>query len=52
MVDIYAKYDVVNLAREKTYNNLDVSVEEALAHRQDFEGVQSCTKDNTIGEVW
>ncbi|KAL8596722.1 hypothetical protein ACOMHN_025772 [Nucella lapillus] len=31
--DIYAKFDVINLAAEKTYNNLDITIEEALKHR-------------------
>ncbi|EGV95542.1 5'-AMP-activated protein kinase subunit gamma-1 [Cricetulus griseus] len=32
VVDIYSKFDVINLAAEKTYNNLDVSVTKALQH--------------------
>lgn len=51
VVDIYAKYDAINLARERTFNNLDVTVQDALQHRRDFEGVQTCTKDSTLGEV-
>lgn len=51
VVDIYAKYDAINLARERTFNNLDVTVQEALQHRRDFEGVETCTKDSTFGEV-
>lgn len=51
VIDIYAKHDAINLARERTYNNLDVSVVEALAHRTDFEGVQTCTLDSTLGQV-
>jgi len=33
VVDIYAKFDVINLAAERTYGNLDVSLREALKHR-------------------
>lgn len=33
MVDIYAKFDVINLAAEKSYDDLDVTVHEALKHR-------------------
>lgn len=35
MVDIYAKFDAINLAADKTYNNLDETVFEALKHRSD-----------------
>lgn len=34
-----------NLAAEKTYNNLDITVTQALQHRsQYFEGVVKCSK--------
>ncbi|CAH2985259.1 unnamed protein product [Chilo suppressalis] len=50
--DIYAKFDVINLAAEKTYNNLDVSLKAANEHRNDwFEGVQKCTMDETLFDV-
>lgn len=49
IVDIYAKFDVINLAAEKTYNNLDISVEEALKFRHSyFEGVSTCKADETL----
>lgn len=35
VVDIYARFDVINLAAEKTYNNLDITVKKALEHRAD-----------------
>ncbi|XP_017375582.1 5'-AMP-activated protein kinase subunit gamma-2 isoform X2 [Cebus imitator] len=45
VVDIYSKFDVINLAAEKTYNNLDITVTQALQHRsQYFEGVVKCNK--------
>ncbi|PIK36649.1 putative 5'-AMP-activated protein kinase subunit gamma-1 isoform X6 [Apostichopus japonicus] len=38
-----------NLAAEKTYNNLDITVEEALKFRQTyFEGVSTCKADETL----
>lgn len=41
-----------NLAAEKTYNNLDVSLKKANEHRNEwFEGVQKCTLDETLYEV-
>lgn len=52
VVDIYAKFDVINLAAEKTYNNLDITIKKALEHRdQYFEGVLKCTLDDTLAAV-
>ncbi|XP_067650287.1 5'-AMP-activated protein kinase subunit gamma-1-like isoform X3 [Haliotis asinina] len=52
VVDIYAKFDVINLAAEKTYNNLDVTIAQALQHRCDgFEGVAKCLETDTLGQV-
>ncbi|XP_043584147.1 serine-rich adhesin for platelets isoform X1 [Bombus pyrosoma] len=49
LVNIYSKFDVINLAAEKTYNNLDISLREANEHRNEwFEGVQSCKLDETL----
>ncbi|KAJ8737587.1 hypothetical protein PYW08_000182 [Mythimna loreyi] len=50
--DIYAKFDVINLAAEKTYNDLDVTLKTANEHRNEwFEGVQKCTLDETLFDV-
>ncbi|XP_032993862.1 5'-AMP-activated protein kinase subunit gamma-1 isoform X1 [Lacerta agilis] len=52
VVDIYSKFDVINLAAEKTYNNLDVTVTKALQHRsQYFEGVLKCYKHETLETI-
>ena len=51
VVDIYAKGDAISLARERTYNNLDVSVSTALKFRENFEGVHTCTLDDSLGKV-
>jgi len=49
LVDIYAKFDVINLAAEKTYNDLDVSLKKANEHRNKwFEGVHRCKLDETL----
>ncbi|XP_067864607.1 5'-AMP-activated protein kinase subunit gamma-2-like isoform X2 [Heptranchias perlo] len=49
VVDIYSKFDVINLAAEKTYNNLDITVTQALRHRsQYFEGVMKCHRLDTL----
>uniref|UniRef100_A0A4W3H9X1 5'-AMP-activated protein kinase subunit gamma-1 n=1 Tax=Callorhinchus milii TaxID=7868 RepID=A0A4W3H9X1_CALMI len=50
--DIYSKFDVINLAAEKTYNNLDITVTKALQHRsQYFEGVLKCYKHETLETI-
>ncbi|XP_060900719.1 5'-AMP-activated protein kinase subunit gamma-1-like isoform X2 [Labrus mixtus] len=52
VVDIYSKFDVINLAAEKTYNNLDITVTQALKHRsQYFEGVMKCHKMETMETI-
>lgn len=52
VVDIYARFDVINLAAEKTYNNLDITVKKALEHRADgFEGVHTCCLDETLHTI-
>lgn len=41
-----------NLAAEKTYNNLDITVTQALLHRsQYFEGVVKCSKLETLETI-
>ncbi|KAG7253254.1 hypothetical protein CRUP_029658, partial [Coryphaenoides rupestris] len=52
VVDIYSKFDVINLAAEKTYNNLDITVTQALKHRsQYFEGVMKCHRLETLETI-
>ncbi|CAD5220497.1 unnamed protein product [Bursaphelenchus xylophilus] len=52
VVDIYAKFDAINLAADKTYNDLDVTVSDALKHRSDwFEGVRTCSVSDSIAQV-
>ncbi|KAI1713761.1 CBS domain-containing protein [Ditylenchus destructor] len=52
VVDIYAKFDAINLAADKTYNNLDVTVYEALKQRSDwFEGVRTCKEKDSLMTV-
>ncbi|CAD5117877.1 DgyrCDS6621 [Dimorphilus gyrociliatus] len=52
VIDIYAKFDVINLAAEKTYNNLGMSVKEAMKKRRGeesgFEGVVTCVKQDCL----
>ncbi|KAG7272954.1 hypothetical protein CRUP_035786 [Coryphaenoides rupestris] len=42
VVDIYSKFDVINLAAEKTYNNLDITY---------FEGVMKCHRLETLETI-
>lgn len=45
-------FSTQNLAAEKTYNNLDVTVTKALQHRsQYFEGVLTCNRDETLEAI-
>ncbi|CAL8072931.1 unnamed protein product [Orchesella dallaii] len=49
LLDIYARFDVINLAAEKTYNNLDITLKQANEHRNEwFEGVHKCTLEETL----
>uniref|UniRef100_A0A672T2K0 Protein kinase, AMP-activated, gamma 2 non-catalytic subunit b n=1 Tax=Sinocyclocheilus grahami TaxID=75366 RepID=A0A672T2K0_SINGR len=48
---IYLNYSS-NLAAEKTYNNLDITVTQALLHRsQYFEGVMKCYRHETVETI-
>lgn len=51
VIDIYAKFDVINLAAEKTYNNLDMTIKKALEYRDLFEGVVKCTPNDSVSLV-
>ncbi|XP_014256838.1 5'-AMP-activated protein kinase subunit gamma-2 isoform X2 [Cimex lectularius] len=52
LVDIFAKFDVINLAAEKTYDKLDVSLKQANEHRNEwFEGVHKCSMDDTLYSI-
>ncbi|MFH4977126.1 hypothetical protein AB6A40_003835 [Gnathostoma spinigerum] len=52
VVDIFAKFDVINLAAEKIYTNLNMNVRDALKHRSDwFEGVRTCMEDDSLMTV-
>ncbi|VDK86221.1 unnamed protein product [Dibothriocephalus latus] len=52
MVDIYAKFDVINLAATRTYHNLEIPVIEALQYRREkFLGVATCFLDDTLSTI-
>ncbi|KAI5090214.1 5'-AMP-activated protein kinase subunit gamma-1 isoform X2 [Silurus meridionalis] len=49
VVALYSRFDVINLAAQKTYNNLSMSMKEALRRRRCFiEGVIKCYPDETL----
>jgi len=52
VIDIYAKFDVIHLAADKSYNNLNMTIEEALQKRKkENEGVAVCYKTDTLKAV-
>ncbi|VDN01612.1 unnamed protein product [Thelazia callipaeda] len=52
VVDIYAKFDAINLAADKSYNDLNITAREALKHRVDwFEGVRCCSPNDSLMTV-
>ncbi|CAL2035648.1 unnamed protein product [Caenorhabditis brenneri] len=52
VVDIYAKFDVISLAAENSYDKLDCTVQEALQHRSEwFEGVHTCQETDSLFQV-
>lgn len=49
---IYSKCDVINLAIDKTYDNLDAPLKQVIAHREIwYEGMQKCTLDDTFYDL-
>ncbi|XP_051982913.1 5'-AMP-activated protein kinase subunit gamma-1 isoform X1 [Xyrauchen texanus] len=52
VVALYSRFDVINLAAQKTYNNLSMSMQEAVRRRRCFvEGVIKCYPDETLETV-
>ncbi|XP_028280560.1 5'-AMP-activated protein kinase subunit gamma-1 isoform X2 [Parambassis ranga] len=49
---LYSRFDVINLAAQKTYNNLDMTMEEAIRRRSCcVEGVIKCYPDETLETI-
>ena len=42
LINIYSKFDVINLAATKTYDDLEITLKEATEHKIHFDGVHSC----------
>jgi 5'-AMP-activated protein kinase regulatory gamma subunit len=51
VVDVYSKFDVIHLAADKTYSNLDITVKKALEHRDQAERVIKCTMNDTLHHI-
>ncbi|XP_034033317.1 5'-AMP-activated protein kinase subunit gamma-1 [Thalassophryne amazonica] len=52
VVALYSRFDVINLAAQKMYNNLDMTMQEAVCRRSGlFEGVIKCYPDETLETV-
>ncbi|XP_032412493.1 5'-AMP-activated protein kinase subunit gamma-1 isoform X1 [Xiphophorus hellerii] len=52
VVALYSRFDVINLAAQKTYNNLDMTMEEAIRGRTCcVEGVMKCYPDESLETV-
>ncbi|NXJ48258.1 AAKG3 kinase, partial [Spizaetus tyrannus] len=52
VVGLYSRFDVIHLAAQKTYNNLDISVREALRQRTVcLEGVLTCYPHETMEDI-
>ncbi|CAF1214514.1 unnamed protein product [Rotaria sp. Silwood1] len=49
LVNIYSKFDVIGLAADKTYTNLNMTIKEALSYRKErLETVAKCYKNETL----
>ncbi|XP_020647746.3 5'-AMP-activated protein kinase subunit gamma-3 isoform X1 [Pogona vitticeps] len=52
VVGLYSRFDVIHLAAQKSYNNLDISVGEALKQRSIcLEGVLTCHPHETLEKI-
>ncbi|XP_036946821.1 5'-AMP-activated protein kinase subunit gamma-1 isoform X3 [Acanthopagrus latus] len=52
VVSLYSRFDVINLAAQKTYNNLDMTMQEAVRRRTCYvEGVIKCYPDETLETI-
>ena len=42
LTNIYTKFDVINLAAEKSYDDLEITLKEATKHKVYFDGIHFC----------
>jgi 5'-AMP-activated protein kinase regulatory gamma subunit len=51
-LNVYEKYDVLVLAKDGPFYNLDMPVSEALQKRStEFTGIHSCSLHDTLGQL-
>ncbi|CAF3876074.1 unnamed protein product [Rotaria magnacalcarata] len=49
LVNIYSKFDVIGLAPDKSYRNLNITINEALSYRKErFEAVSKCYRHELL----
>lgn len=49
LISLYSKFDVINLAAEKTYEDLEVTLKEATNYKSfKFDGVQNCKGSESV----
>ncbi|KAA8593055.1 hypothetical protein FQN60_018510, partial [Etheostoma spectabile] len=52
VVALYSRFDVINLAAQKNYNNLNMTMQEAISSRACFmEGVLKCYPHETLETI-
>ncbi|KAI7690883.1 hypothetical protein SSS_02833 [Sarcoptes scabiei] len=51
VIDVYAKFDVIHLAADKMYQNLDITIAKALEFRNQSECVIKCTMNETLHAI-
>ena len=47
LTNIYSKFDVINLAATKSYDDLEITLKEATQHKIFFDGVHHCKGNPT-----
>jgi len=48
LTNIYTKFDVINLAAEKSYDDLEITLNEATKHKVYFDGIHFCRGSESI----
>ncbi|OTF84032.1 CBS domain containing protein, partial [Euroglyphus maynei] len=51
VIDVYAKFDVIHLAADKMYQDLDITIKKALEFRHQSERVVKCTMNETLHTI-
>ena len=48
LTNIYTKFDVINLAAEKSYDDLEITLKEATKHKVYFDGIHFCRGEEFV----